>query len=143
MEAAPHKDTHPQKNSDPLISACVAFAGFGLLLLLPVLFFSLGPMISTGGRAWEYEPVRELLIAGVIIFLLIVVSPSVAAYSLSRGHGRAKALVMVAAISSALVGSLFVMIGISMAWAGCIIITTPCFASSAYAFRSLRRKGAV
>jgi len=143
MEESPHKDTRARKNSDPLILACVVFAGFGLLLLLPAIFFSLGPMVSTSGRAWEHEPVRELFIASVMIFFLIVVSPLAAAYSLSRGRGRSKAPVMVATISSALVGILFVMIGISMAWIGSIIITVPCFALSAYAFWSLRRKGAV
>ena len=138
MEEAPRKDSQPQK-SDPLVLACVAFAGFGLLLLLPAFLFSLGPMISTRGRAWEYEPVRELLIISVVMFILVVVSPSVAAYSLSRGRGQSRAPVIAAAISSASVGILFVVFGIRMAWAGSIIITTPCLALSAYAFWSLRR----
>jgi hypothetical protein len=143
MEKAPHKDIHPQKRSDPLIMAFVAFAGFGFLLLLPAFLFSLGPLISTRGRAWEYDLVRDSFIASGIVFLLFVVSPLVAAYSLSRGHRWSKAPVMAAAISSGLIGILFIMIGIRMGSAGSIIIIAPCLALSVYAFWSLWRKGPV
>jgi hypothetical protein len=142
MEEAPHKGAQPQKNSGPFVAACVAFAAFGLLLLVPAFFFSLGPLISTSGRAWEYDPVRELFIGSVVLFLLIVVSPLVAAYSLSRGHGRSKASVMVAGIASGLVGIMFLVVWISASWS-MIIIVAPCFALSAYAFWSLRRRAAV
>jgi hypothetical protein len=141
MEEAPHKDALRQK-SNPLVLACVAFAGFGVLLLLPTFFFSLGPLISTRGRAWEYELVRELFIASMVMFILFVVSPLVAAVSLLRRR-RSKAPVMAAAISAGLVGILFVMIGIRMEWAGSIIVITPCFALSAYAFWWFRRRGAI
>ena len=143
MEEAPHKDSRPQKNSNSLSLACAAFAGFGLLLLLPALFFSLGPLISTRGRAWEYEPVRELFIISVVVFVLVVVLPLVAAYRLSRRRGGSKGLLLAVAVSSALVGVLFTVSGIHMGSAGSVIIIAPCFALSVYALWSLLRKGAV
>ncbi|HZG52195.1 MAG TPA: hypothetical protein VEZ40_08665 [Pyrinomonadaceae bacterium] len=139
MEETPHTDAHPSKKADPFVLACVAFAGFGLLLFLPAFFFSLGSLISTGGRAWEYDPVREPFIAGVVIFVLIVALPLLAAYGRSRAHARSNALMTAAAMSSGLVGILFLMIGIRMTWPGSVIIIAPCFALSVYAFWSLRR----
>jgi hypothetical protein len=78
----------PRKDSEPTGFAYAAFAGFVLLLLLPAFFFSLGPLIYTRGRAWEYDPVRELFIISVVFFVLFVLAPLVAAYRLSKGRKR-------------------------------------------------------
>lgn len=143
MEEPLHKKAPPQKNSNPSVMAYVAFAGFALLLLLPAFFFSLGPLISTRGRAWEYDPVRELFITSVITFILLVVLPLVAAYSLSRESRWSKASVLAAAVSLAFVGLLLLIGGITRGWPGSIIVTAPCLALCVYAFWSLRRKAAV
>jgi hypothetical protein len=143
MEEAPHKEAQPKKVADPLVMAYVVFAGFALLLLLPAFFFSLGPLISTRGRAWEYDLVRELFITSVVTFILVVVLPLVAAYNLSRGTKWSRASVMAAAVTSALVGLLFLIGGITRGWPVSIIITAPSWALSVYAFWSLRRKAAV
>ena len=57
-----------------------------MLVLLPALYFSLGPLIYTRGRAWEYDLVRDLFIVSVVLFVLIVLAPLVAAYRLSRRY---------------------------------------------------------
>lgn len=137
MEEAPHKEAQPKKVADPLVMAYVVFAGFALLLLLPASFFSLGPLISTRGRAWEYDLVRELVITSVVTFILVVVLPLVTAYNLSPGTKWSRASVMAAAVTSALVGLLFLIGGITRGWPGSIIITAPSWANEAKALFGL------
>ena len=86
MEEVPHDPARPPKGSRPSAGACVIFAGVGLLLLLTPLYFSLGPLIYTRGHAWEYDLVRDLFIISVVLFVLFVLAPLVAAYRLSRGR---------------------------------------------------------
>ena len=133
----------PQKPSDLVGFVFLAFCAFGLLVLLPMLYFSLGPLITTRGRAWEYDPVSELFIASLVVFALLVVSPMVAAYSLLRKRRWAKATMTVSAIASLLVGVLIVISAVSMAWYESIILAAPCFALSVYAFWAMYRKSAV
>ena len=142
-ESALKTTSPPHKPSNLLGFVCLAFCAFGLLILLPMLLFSLGPLIATSGRAWEHDPVRELFIASLVVFALLVVSPMLAAYSLLRKRRWAKAPVIMTAIASLLVGVLVVIIAASMAWYESIILSVPCLALSVYAFWALYRRDAV
>ena len=133
----------PHKPSEILGFVCLAFCAFGFLVLLPMLFFSLGPLIATDGRAWEHDPVRELFIASLAVFALLVVSPLVAAYSLLRKRRWAKAPVMVTAIASLLFGVLVVISAVSLEWYESIILSVPCLVLGVYVFWALYRRDAV
>jgi hypothetical protein len=145
MGEATHKTSRPPREAtDPLGGICIALVALGSLLLLPTLLFSLGSLITTGGRAWEYEPVRELFTISVIIFVLLIVLPLVARFSLVRNRRGAKFPAAAAIIASSSFGILFLVSAIRMEWAvGNIIISAIFFTLGASAFWLLRRQGTV
>jgi hypothetical protein len=112
-------------------------------MLIPALLFSLVPLVASGGRAWEYDPVRELFIAGVVIFLLLVVLPLVARYGTLRNRKWAKASAVAAGAGAALVGALFLISALSIGMAGGFIIPVIFFGLSASVFWLLHRTRAV
>ena len=107
MEHSAHKsDRHLINHTKRLSVLYLIFGGFHACVLPLALLFSLGPLITSRGRAWEYEPVRELFIASLLVFSFLVVLPLAVAYGLRKGHAWAKLMLLIAAMLEMLVGLL-------------------------------------
>ena len=133
-------DEPVRKHARHLATLYLIFGGFHACILPLALFFSLGPLIATGGRAWEYEPVREMFIASLIVLGLLVVIPFAAARALLKNRGWVQALVLVTATASSLMGLLVLISLIDDGMPGWVIPLVSYMGLSAYSFWLLYHK---